>query len=68
MLDSFNFTPAVKSEKNAIRSLSFPRRRESITQCHMPHCMGSRFRGNDSDGVETLVGCALAFGFSETAA
>ena len=31
--------------------LSFPRRRESITRCHMAHRMDSRLRGNDSAGI-----------------
>jgi len=35
-------------------SLSFPRRREPITQWHLRHRMDSRLRGNDTD---TFVIC-----------
>jgi hypothetical protein len=31
--------------------VSFPRRREPITQCHLEQCMDSRLRGNDSVAV-----------------
>ena len=36
--------------------VSFPRRRESITLCHMRRIMDSRLRGND-DAVVVTPGC-----------
>ena len=47
---------AAEHRANNKPTLSFPRRREPITQCHLRPRMGSRLRGNDSGSV---VACCL---------
>ena len=43
-------------------TLSFPRRREPTTHCHLRHRMGSRLRGNDSvvNRMAMAIACAFA--------
>ena len=55
--------------KQTSLTLSFPRRREPITQCHLRHPIDSRLRGNDSfvKHVAFAIACAFAMNGMVTA-